>query len=95
MTSDLEHTMRELYRNVIRDLLVSEIMGHKDLAPDYFGLSGKKQQEIEKEIDSKSLEISDDLVAELKKRGYIGKQPNDEVLSKLIQVVMKRHGVGK
>jgi hypothetical protein len=70
-------------------------MGHKDLAPDYFALSVEKQQEIEKEIDAKSLEITNDLIAELKKRGYIVKEPNDAVLRKLIQTVMKRHGVGK
>jgi hypothetical protein len=95
MTDDLENTMRKLYRNVIRDLLVSEILGHKDLAPDYFALSGEKQDDIEKEIESKSVEISDDLVSELKERGLIERQPRDKELQDLIKEVMRRHGAGK
>jgi hypothetical protein len=95
MTDDLENTMRKLYRNVIRDLLVSEILGHKDLAPDYFALSGKKQDDIEKEIDAKSVEISDDLVSELKQREFLEKQPSDKELQDLIKEVMRRHGAGK
>jgi hypothetical protein len=95
MTDDLENTMRKLYRNVIRDLLVSELLGHKDLAPDYFALSGKKQDDIEKEIDAKSVEISDDLVSELKKRDFLEKQPSDKELQDLIREVMRRHGAGK
>jgi len=91
----LEDTMRALYRNVIRDLLISELVGHKDLAPDYFALSGKKQQDIEKEIDTKSLEISNDLVSELKTRGFLEREPSDQVLQDLIREVMKRHGAGK
>lgn len=95
MTTDLEDTMRRLYRNVIRDLLVSEIIGHRDLAPSYFAISGKKQEDIEREIDTKSIEISNDLVSELKKRGFLEKEPSDNVLQDLIREVMKRHGAGK
>ena len=91
----LEEIMRRVYRNVVRDLLVSEILGHKDLAPDFFSGSASKQEAIELEIERKSAEISDDLVAELKKRGYVDKEPDPVLLSTLIREVTKRHGVGK
>jgi ribosomal protein S19E (S16A) len=91
----VEDIMRRVYRKVVRDLLVSEILGHKELAPDFFGSSASKQEAIEQEIEKKSAEISSDIVAELKKRGYLDKQPNDAMLSELIREVMKRHGAGK
>ena len=91
----VEDIMRRVYRKVVRDLLVSEILGHKELAPDFFGSSASKQEAIEHEIEKKSAEISDDIIAELKKRGYFDKEPTDPLLSELLREVMKRHGVGK
>jgi ribosomal protein S19E (S16A) len=70
-------------------------MSDKDLAPNFFGSSGARQEDIEQEIDRKSVEIANDLVAELKKHGFIEKEPNKEVLSQLVKTVMKRHGAAK
>jgi ribosomal protein S19E (S16A) len=91
----LEDIMRRVYRNVVRDLLVSEILGHKKLAPDFFSSSSSKQEAIEDEIERKSVEIADDIVAELKKQGYVDKEPSEALLSELVKEVMKRHGAGE
>jgi len=89
----LEEVMIASYANVFKEILTSAFRDHEKLSLDFHSTSIKRQREIEREIDNKSIEMARTLVARLKKLGYLKKEPTQKRLEEIIRQVLKQYGV--
>lgn len=96
MTQDtLEKIMIENYSNVFKDLLLSAFKSNPKLTPTYLSQPIQKQRNIETEIVKQSNEMASFLVGQLKKQGYLTKEPSAKDLEALIEKTLRKFGVKK
>ncbi len=96
MTEDtLEKIMIANYSNVFKDLLLSAFNSNPKLTPTYLSQPIEKQRKIEAEIVKQSNDMAAFLVSQLKKQGYLTKEPSERQLEALIEKTFRKFGVQK
>lgn len=90
-----EETMVSIYKETIKAILISQLKDDKELLPLFHSKSIEEQRDIETEIDKQSERSAVDLVANLKKKGYLEKEPDEKELEKIIVATLKEHGFKK
>jgi hypothetical protein len=92
MSNELEKMMRENYRQVFKQLLLSEFKSDPRLSPEFASQAIEQQRKIDSEIQDRSEQMANALVSKLKGLGYLEKEPDDTELETLIRSILEGFG---
>jgi len=88
-----EEMTKKIFKEVIKNLLLSEVAGERSL--DFQARDDKIKKEIESELNKASEEVTEIFVRKLKKSDYFEKDATDSDIMRLIKDSIKEYKKAK